>query len=206
MSYDFEFDLVNISRSFFWEITEGLSKAEIKNNKGELAKEVIENFNLQGGDEKQEKKMVELIKHMIAIHSRNLEQEEDFKQSENRALLLPHCSRKHMDDRCDSSFDARYSTYECGGCSEDCLINKADQLGKEEGYDTFVLPGGSCIPKIIEKNNYDGIVAVACPNEVHMCTEALDEENISHQGISLLKNGCSNTVFNLETLQKILRK
>ncbi len=206
MSYDFEFDLECISRSFFRKISEIFNKDDIESYENESVEEIIRRFDLRERVEAPVEEVGELVKDIICIRSENLEQEKDFRKSKNRALLLPHCSRKHMDRNCDASFDSRCSTYECKGCSDDCLINKAKRLGDEENYDTFVLPGGSCIPKIIEKNQYDGIVAVACPDEVHMCTEILKEKGILHQGVPLLKNGCSNTVFNLEDLKKALRK
>ncbi len=206
MSYDFEFDMIDVSRSFFRKIIEAFSEGGPEKSNDELAEEAVEKLGIPEDVEVPLEGVVELINDITDIHTRNQEQEKDFIESENRALLLPHCSRKFMDERCDASFNREYSTYECESCSDNCLINRAVQLGKKEGYDAFILPGGSCIPKIIEKNNYDGVVAVACPDEVHLCNQALDENDISHQGVSLLKNGCSNTVFNMETLKKILRK
>ena len=32
------------------------------------------------------------------------------------------------------------------------MVNKADQYAKKKGYDVYLLPGGSCIPKILKNN------------------------------------------------------
>ena len=127
-----------------------------------------------------------------------------FLQTKKRALLLPHCSRKYMDNRCKAAFDSSVPTYRCAHCSEDCLVNKADQLAKKKGYDVFLLPGGSCIPKIVKTSRYEGIVGVACGEEMKIMGPLLESMSITGQGIPLIKNGCASTVFNMETLRKAL--
>ena len=83
-------------------------------------------------------------------------------------------------------------------------FNKADKIAKEKGYDVYVLPGGSCVPKILKAHKYEGIVGVACGEEVKMSLDLLSSMSVVGQSVPLLKNGCSNTVFNLETLTKTL--
>ncbi|MGW8288944.1 MAG: DUF116 domain-containing protein, partial [Candidatus Bathyarchaeia archaeon] len=95
-------------------------------------------------------------------------------------------------------------SYTCAHCSEDCLVNKADQLAKKRGYDVYVVPGGSCISKIMKSNSYEGVVGVACGEEVRLGKGALGCMNVAVQGVPLIKNGCANTAFNMETLVKTL--
>jgi len=66
------------------------------------------------------------------------------------------------------------------------------------------VPGGSCIPKILKNNSYEGIVGVACGEEMKMMGHMLPILDVRGQAIPLIKNGCANTVFNMETLTKVL--
>lgn len=109
-----------------------------------------------------------------------------------------------MDGRCKAVFDASLPSYVCAHCSPDCEVNKADIAAKEKGYDVYVLPGGSCIPKILSTKKYEGVVGVACGEEMKSSGKVLGGMSVAGQAVPLLKNGCANTVFNLETLIKTL--
>ena len=74
----------------------------------------------------------------------------------------------------------------------------------KKGYDVYIVPGGSCIPKILKNTKYEGIVGVACGEEIKMFGPSLGGMNVAGQAIPLIKNGCANTIFNLETLAKVL--
>jgi len=76
---------------------------------------------------------------------------------------------------------------------------------KKEKYDVHVLPGGSCIKKIIQKNTYEGVIGVACADELKLGMKILEQFSITSQSIPLVKNGCSGTRFNFETLEGIIR-
>ncbi|MCJ7763322.1 DUF116 domain-containing protein, partial [Candidatus Bathyarchaeota archaeon] len=140
----------------------------------------------------------------IDVQAVNLTERKKFLQTEKRALLLPHCSRKYMDSRCKAAFDPSIPSYACAHCSQDCLVNKADCLAKKKGYDVYVLPGGSCVSKILKSTKYEGVVGVACGEEIKISKAILDDSDVTAQAIPLIKNGCANTVFNLETLVKTL--
>ncbi|MFB0563756.1 MAG: DUF116 domain-containing protein, partial [Candidatus Lokiarchaeia archaeon] len=91
-------------------------------------------------------------------HVENLSHRNEFLKTKNRVLLLPHCSRKYMDNRCKAIFNTETATYKCMRCSPDCKVNEATTLGEKKGYTVYVLPGGSCIPKIMESKKHDGVV------------------------------------------------
>src|SRR4030066_1727652 len=109
---------------------------------------------------------VVVIQDLIDVQAVNLIERKKFLETNKRALFLPHCSRKYMDNRCQATFDATIPSYKCAHCSEDCLVNKADTLAKMKGYDVYLLPGGSCIPKILKTVRYEGIIGVACGEEM----------------------------------------
>jgi hypothetical protein len=77
-------------------------------------------------------------------------------------------------------------------------------LARKKGYDIYLLPGGSCIPKILKTSRYEGIVGVACGEEMKIMGPLLNSMDVAGQAIPLIKNGCANTIFNMETLVKVL--
>jgi uncharacterized protein len=145
-----------------------------------------------------------LLKDLIDLQSINMIERNKFLQTKKRAIFLPHCSRKYMDSRCKAQFDSNTPSYSCAHCSPECLVNKADQFAKKKGYDVYLLPGGSCIPKILKSRHYEGIVGVACGEEMKIMGPLLNGMNVTGQAIPLIKNGCASTVFNMESLRKVL--
>ena len=109
-----------------------------------------------------------------------------------------------MDSRCKAIFDPEVLSYSCAHCSPDCLINYATALGKKNGYDVYVLLGGPCVPKILKNNFYDGIVGVACSQELTLGGDHLAALGRVGQAILLSKNGCANTRFSVEILERML--
>ena len=145
-----------------------------------------------------------LLHDFMDMQAANMNERDKFLESKKRALLLPHCSREYLDNRCKAVFDTNIPSYICAHCSDSCLVNQADKIAKERGYDVFVLPGGSCIPKILNNIKYEGVIGVACGEEAKMLRPLLNNMDIAVQSIPLIKNGCVNTIFNIETLVKIL--
>ena len=145
-----------------------------------------------------------MFQDLIELNGINLVQRKKFLKTKKRALFIPHCTRKYMDNRCQAIFDPSAPSYKCKHCSEDCLVSKASQLAVSKGYDVYVVPGGSCVPKIIKKAMYEGAIGIACGEEMKMSGEVLNSIDVAGQAIPLIKNGCANTAFSLETLQKTL--
>ena len=204
MPYKFTFDISKKKYRFFTEIMivgyqKGISKIFFKNLRGIIRKLRLQEatgFNLENN--------IMIIQDLVDMNYLNLVQRKKFLKTKNRALFLPHCSRKYMDNRCKAIFEASLPSYVCAHCSPDCGVNKADHAAKEKGYDIYVLPGGSCIPKILKTRHYKGIVGVACAEEAKMSGELLTSMGVALQYVPLLKNGCASTVFKIETLIKTL--
>jgi len=204
MPYKFTFDLSKVPRFFFTEV------ARVSYNKGmhktflNTLQDIITKFRIQEATGLNLSDAVVLLQDFIDLQAVNLLERGKFLQSKKRALFLSHCSRKYMDSRCKAVFDANIPSYTCAHCSEDCLINQADRLAKKKGYDVYVVPGGSCISKILKANGYEGVVGVACGEEIKMAVDTLGSMDVAGQAIPLIKNGCANTAFSLETLNKTL--
>ncbi len=204
MPYRFTFDLSRIPRLVFTEIARvGYSK-NMHKKVGQAAQEIIKKFKIDEATGLDLTDAVTVLQDMIDVQTRNLIERERFVQTKKRALFLPHCSRKFMDNRCKAAFDPNIPSYVCAHCSPDCTVGEAVLFAEKKGYDVYVLPGGSCIPKILKNKKYEGVVGVACGEEVKTGAETLSSMGIAGQTVPLIKNGCSNTAFNIETLYKTL--
>jgi uncharacterized protein len=205
MPYKFTFDLSKVPRFFFTEIAlisykKGIHKSFLK-----TLHDIIIKFRIQEVTGLNLSDALVLVEDLIDLHAVNRIERDNFSQTKKRALFLPHCSRKYLDSHlCKASFDADVPSFKCAHCSPDCLVNNADCLARKKGYDIYLLPGGSCIPKILKANRYDGVVGVACGEEIKVLGPLLNSMNVAYQSVPLIKNGCASTVFNMESLAKVL--
>jgi len=204
MSYSFTFDLSKLSQTLFKEIAEFSDKEKISEKIGDMAKHLVKKFNIDKITELPVCDSITVIEDLINANIKNNIHKEGFLKTNKRVLFLPHCCRKYMDSRCKADFDQESASYLCRHCSDDCQVHNATILAKKENYDVYVLPGGSCVKKIFQKNSYNGVVGVACTEEIGLATRILEQFNIATQNIPLIKNGCSGTQFNFETLKRII--
>jgi len=204
MPYKFTFDLSKLPHFFFAEIAtvsyqKGMHRTLIKK-----LQEMILKFRIQEATGLNLSDALVLLEDFIDLQAVNMIERGKFLQTKKRALFLPHCSRKFLDSRCKAAFNSDIPSYTCSHCSEDCLVNQSVRIAIRKGYDVYVVPGGSCIPKILKNRKYEGIVGVACGEEIKMFSTFLDGTDVAGQAIPLIKNGCANTIFNVETLVKAL--
>ena len=204
MSYNFNFDLSKMSQAFFKEIAEFSEKEKITEKIGEIAINLVKKFNIDKITGLSVSESITVIEDLIEANIKNCLHKEHFLKTNKRVLFLPHCCRKYMDSRCKADFDPVTSSYLCNHCSNDCQVNEATKLAKKVNYDVYVLPGSSCVKKIFQKNSYSGIIGIACTEEIGLASKILERFNIAAQNIPLIKNGCSGTQFNFETLKKII--
>jgi hypothetical protein len=204
MPYRFTFDLSKVPRFFFTEIATMTYQKCIHKSLLKKLNALILKFRIQEATGLNLSDSLVLLQDLIDLQAVNMIERGKFLKTKKRALFLPHCSRKYLDSRCKAVFDPDIPSYTCAHCSEDCLVNQSDRLAREKGYDAYILPGGSCIPKILKNRKYEGIVGVACGEEIKVMGSFLNSMNVTGQAIPLIKNGCANTVFNMETLLKVL--
>ncbi len=204
MPYKFTFDISKAPQHFFIELAIVSNQMGMQKVFEKTLQELIRKFRIQEVTGLNVQDAVVLIQDLLKMQTLNLTQKQEFLQTKKRALFLPHCCRKYMDSRCQAVFDPNLTSYVCAHCSPDCFVNKAEQIAKEKGYDVYVLSGGSCMPNILKQKKYEGVVGVACGPEVVMSGEKLSSMGMAWQSVPLLKNGCANTFFNMETLIKTL--
>jgi len=204
MPYGFSFDLSQISKSFFKELVKVATDKNMHRRMGESARSLAEKFKIRELTGLDVSDALMLVEDLVDIYARNLSEREKFLETRKRALFLPHCSRKYMDKRCQSSFDPKVPSYHCAQCSSDCLVNQASALGREKEYDIYVVAGSSCIPKILKKHSYEGVVGVACSQELRVGGDYIGNIDLRGQAVPLIKNGCANTWFSIASLKRIL--
>jgi uncharacterized protein len=204
MSYDFTFDLSRLSQAFFKDIARFSEQEKLSERFATFAHTLVKKFDMNKLTGMAVTESIQIIQDLIDVNVNNTLARDHFQHSKRRALLLPHCCRRHMDSRCKASFDTATSAYTCNHCSPDCLVHQSTILASSRGYDVFVLPGASCIRKIFQHNQYDGVIGVACTAELKLGMTMLLQRGIPAQGIPLIKNGCSETRFHFETLKESL--
>lgn len=204
MPYSFVYDLNKISQTAVNKLLEVSYKTGVTELISANALKLVELFKIDKLTGLNFSEAIILVKDFIEVQNANNLQREKFEKVENKALLIPHCVRQHMDRKCMADFNPEVPSYSCNGCNDECLVNKVVKLGKERGYDVFVIPGGSCAEKILKDNNYGAVVGIACGSELKLALGLLKKLNITGQGIMLTKNGCANTKLNLENLKQVL--
>jgi hypothetical protein len=204
MPYGFSFDLTNIPKKFFTEIARMADEKKMHKRLGKTVRSLVKKFGLDETTGLDISNAILLIEDFIDIQVKNMINRDRFLKTRKRALLLPHCSRKYMDNRCKAIFNSELPSYECQHCSRDCLIHQATILGKQKGYDIFVLPGGSCITKILQTRKYEAVVGVACGEEIKLGMKVVKKFGLPGQAVPLIKNGCANTKFDINLLRSVL--
>jgi hypothetical protein len=204
MAYSFNYDFTKLPKEFSKDIAKIVGKKELHRKLGSISRKLVKKFKIDKTLGIQLTDAISVVEDLIDINIKNLLNEKDFKKAKKKILLLPHCSRKYMDSRCKAKFDPKVSSYFCAGCSKDCLVNKATKIAKKKGYKVFVLPGGSCIKKILQKKECEAILGVACPEEIKLGSEILENLGMVYKGLPLIKNGCASTKFNIESLKEVL--
>ena len=204
MPYKFTFDLAPLPRFFFTELARISYQKGMHKTLFNTLEHMVQKFKIQEATGLNLSDALVVIKALVDLQAVNLIERKRFLNTKKRALVLPHCSRKYMDGRCKATFDHTIPSYICAHCSPDCQINQAVYNAQKKGYDVFVVPGGSCVGKILKSSNYEGVVGVACGEEIKLAMDFMSGDGVAGQSIPLIKNGCSSTVFSMDTLSKTL--
>jgi hypothetical protein len=204
MPYNFLYDLSRFPKFVFKRVASLAYQTQIHKTISAQVKSLIEKFDVEGLTGLNLTDAVTLLTDYVDVEVLNMLYREKFRNANRKALFLPHCCRAHMDAECKAEFNPETPNYTCKGCTPNCLINKASTIARKRGYDVYVVPGGSCIEKIIREGGYEAVVGVACGMELRMAKQTIERLKIPAQGLFLTRNGCANTTFNLEALEKIL--
>jgi len=120
-----------------------------------------------------------------------------------RMLFLPHCLRNSA--KCKSGYGSEGLDFKgCEKCNS-CQMPKIRKLAEKLGYKKVAcVPGGSMLEKIVLKYKPRAVVGVACNAEVHQGMDKLAGAGIPSQGVLLMRDGCKDTLANIEEVREKL--
>jgi uncharacterized protein len=135
----------------------------------------------------------------LYIELKNSINEDAFRKApKNKKLVfLPQCLRDSKNCKAKINEDG----YVCAKCSLECKARQVKELAEKLGYRVFLVPGGSMIKTVIDREGPKAVMGVACIKELNM---AFDEIKLPVQGVELSRDGCVNTDVNLEDVRKVL--
>ncbi len=132
--------------------------------------------------------------YKIGIDFYNKYYAEKFSKTQKRILILPHCLR---DLKCPAKLGA--NGIECIFCKK-CPLGDIVKVAKENNYKIYIVPGSTFLKRILKENRPDGVFGVACYRDLFYGMNYLSRKGVATQGQALLKDGCVNTMVNVEEL------
>jgi len=141
----------------------------------------------------------ELLRLYVETKNRSLIESFASTPYKERILLLPQCLRAK-----DCPAELGKYGYECQECGR-CIVKTIKQTAEKLGYKgTFILPGGSLAQKILLELKPKASLGVACSKELVLGSFLCEKMGVIGQGITLLRDGCINTLVDLRTLKDAL--
>ena len=132
--------------------------------------------------------------YRIGIEFYNKYYEDKFKKAKKRVLVLPHCLR---DTRCPAKLTP--NGVECIFCNR-CKIAEIIKVAEEKGYKVYIIPGSTFLKRILKEEKPDAVFGVACNRDLFYGMNALSRKGIPSQGQPLLRDGCINTLVDVDEL------
>ena len=117
---------------------------------------------------------------------KNMAHKSAFTKTRKRIILAPHCMR---------AFDCpAYSTREgiqCMSCGK-CVFAQLKKDAEKNGYKLFILTGSSFVKRILQMEDADGVLLIACDYELNKVMRAIDKYVVTY-GIPMERDGCFGT-------------
>jgi hypothetical protein len=135
----------------------------------------------------------------IGIEIRNRIYRSAFEESDpqKRILVFPQCLRS---PKCPAPL-TRYGI-QCQECGR-CAISKLKKKAESVGYTVYIVPGGSFVKRIVEKDHPSAALGVACGYELNY--SMMEISNFCPiQGVPLLKDGCYCTKVDEELVSEMI--
>ena len=139
-----------------------------------------------------------LDKWMVSL--KNMAHKSDFKMTEHRLLLAPHCMRALDCPAASTKFGI-----ECISCGK-CIFTKIKADAERFNYTLHIIAGSSYIRHIVKKESADGALLLACNYELNKVMRSLKRSDIETYGVPLLNDGCYATEIDYDNLIKVMGK
>ena len=115
---------------------------------------------------------------------------------DERLILLPHCLRDQ--DRCKGDYSPLGLTCEgCGACVLPDLQAEAEKLG----YKVLIAEGTPAVVQVVLSGRASAVLGVACLDSLREAFQSIFQLGIPNVAVPLLKDGCVNTVAELDVLR-----
>ncbi len=140
---------------------------------------------------------------MVYTTIKNMSFEKDFCKIpyDNRIVFLPQCLRNANECPAELGKDG----YRCKKCGK-CPIGEVFALAEELGYKgVYIVPGSSLVRNIIDRDRPRAVVGVACYLELAETMEHVALLDTIPQGVPLLKDGCVDTIADMEKVKGTMR-
>lgn len=123
-------------------------------------------------------------------------------QFSERLLFLPQCLRNT--EKCRAPLGSE--GYECQNCGR-CIIAEVKRQAVALGYaGVYIVPGGSMVRKIVKRRKPKAVLGIACNFELAEGAEKIGMMRIACQGVPLLRDGCKDTLADLEQILEVLKR
>jgi hypothetical protein len=117
-----------------------------------------------------------------------------FKKARNKVLVLPHCLR---DLKCPGKLGL--NGVECVHCGR-CSIGDIIKVAEKNNYKVFIVPGSTFLKRVLKEHRPGGVFGVACYSDLFHAMNYLSRKGVPTQGQPLIKDGCVNTLVDVEEL------
>jgi uncharacterized protein len=161
------------------------------------------------------RKEVEYHLNMVGAEIMNRAWRDEFLNTKRKAVLVPACMRTKNNFHCKWVYNG--IDYSCTGCTKGCHVNQLTKIGKEVGFDVFMIPHSTDFTKWLSKragNKEVGIIGVTCA--LNLMTGGWEAKSLDIPINCVLLDycGCKNhwdekgfpTAINMNELMRILQK
>lgn len=119
---------------------------------------------------------------------------------ERRILLLPQCLKSST--ACRAGSDAfGLLCEECGRCAIGAIQREAEQLG----YVVLVAEGTTAVSALLARGDAEAVIGVSCLEALERSFRPLLTHAVPGLAIPLARNGCVDTVVDIEWVRETLR-
>jgi len=142
----------------------------------------------------------DLIIDRISIDLRNSLNKEKFENIDSKdvIIVLPHCLRSI---NCPAKLGP--AGIECINCNK-CDIGIIKEIADKKDMTVYIVPGSSFIKNVLKVKPFKAVIGVACPIDLNKSMTALSD--FTPRGIYLLKDGCINTVVDVDEVINLINK
>lgn len=137
----------------------------------------------------------------VIIRARSELKKQRVREAKRKIVFVPQCLRKR---ECKAPLSEE--GFVCRACSPDCQARLIRERALAGGASCFIVPGGTMVRNIIAKRRPDAVIGIACWKEAEEGLNECDKAGVPAVGVTLLRDGCVNTLVDLEDVKNVLEE